>query len=68
MVEIHITYMGLKKFFEQEGMIFVSDIGPLFGHWVPMLSILEMTYNNKDGTYNITVSEETAKRLTFKRK
>ena len=66
MAELRITYLSLNLHIEQEDMIFVSDIGPLFGHWIPRLAILEMTYN-EGGSVDITVSEETAKRLIFKR-
>ena len=68
MIKKHITFKGLALVSEQTDMIFVDDnnVGPLFGHWIPRLAILELIHNS-DGTVDITVSEETAKRLSFER-
>ena len=66
MVETHTTFKGLKLVYEEMDMIFVTELGPLFGHWISRLAILHLTRND-DETVNITVSEETAKRLSFMR-
>ena len=66
MTETYIKYMRLTIYDKKDGIYFMSDVGPLFGHWISPLAIHELSHNS-DGTVNIIVSEETAKRLTFKR-
>ena len=66
MIQTMVTFKGLQIIFENKDLILLSDTETLFGRWVPRCAIYKIQHND-DNTVDITVSEETAETMFFRR-